>query len=380
MKFTVFLRAVMTAAFFLSASQAHADIIFSDTHFVQTFRDASRNLKPYQFNRLRADADVENAEGNLRAKGIFDIEHLIGNDFLNSSLYQLTKDPDPSLPFNPHFKIYRANDVVADGHIYRLYSEMRSERQSFVFGLQRIPLGVGRLWNPTDTFHPVDITNIEPEEREGIFAARLTHYISDLSWIEFVGSFAEQMSLNRSGIHYKGNHWGMDMGFSYVQNSDFRMIGLEWESNVGDTGGELRSEVGFFDHADLDRSYVSGMIGGEYGFPNNVTVIAEYFYNGLGAADEGKYNPATLVNGNWNLARHYLGAQINYEVTPLTLVSFSSIYNLIDQSFFLGPSVQRSLDNETTLRVGATLYEGRGESEFGGSFDNVYYLQWQKFF
>ena len=157
------------------------------------------------------------------------------------------------------------------------------------------------------------------------------------------------------------------------------MTGVEIESNLMDTGIEIRSELGFFNNDNLDRTYFSGVTGLEYAFPNNVTILGEYFYNGLGADDKEDYDTGTFINGNWNLSRHYLGTTMTYELNPLTTVSLSAIYNILDQSVFTGPAVSYGINDETTLNIGANVFTGSRPSEFG-VYDNLYYVKWETYF
>jgi len=50
---------------------------------------------------------------------------------------------------------------------YRGYLRYSGEKHMLTLGLQRIPFGVGRIWNPIDIFNPIDITSIETDERKG---------------------------------------------------------------------------------------------------------------------------------------------------------------------------------------------------------------------
>ena len=361
-------------------SLAEVDLTFSDSNLINSFKNSSGEYRAYDFNRFRSSIDAGSPSGRIHLKAMLDIETYISRAFLDSSDYQAIKDAEPDLPFNPHWNAFESNDVTGRLYLYRIFMESKLDKSRLVFGLQRIPFGVGRLWNPTDTFNPVDVLIVEPQERPGVFAVNYTQYLSDFASLRMISSFGRKMALDKYGLRYKGHQLGIDMGFSYIQNSDFLMAGLELESNLFDTGMEIRGEMGFFNNDDLDKRYFSGVTGLEYAFPNNVTILGEYFYNGLGADDKNNYDTGIFINGNWNLSRHYLGCKVSYELNPLTTLSLSAIYNLPDGSFFNGPSVGYSVNDETTLTAGANVFTGNNSTEFGGYYNNLYYIKLETYF
>jgi len=359
---------------------ADVNITYSDTNFINSFRDASGRYQAYDFNRFRSEIDLRDAPDKFRINTILDFESYLSRPFIKSDIYQALKDPDPDLPFNPYLTVLESDDALGRFYVYRINAEARFEDSHLIFGLQRVPFGVGRLWNPTDTFNPIDALSVESNERAGVFAANYTQHLSAFSSLQMISNFKKKGAVDKYGFRYKAHHLGMDMGLSFIKNSDFLMAGIELESNLLETGIEVRSELGFFNNDNLDKTYFSGIAGLEYAFPNNWTVLGEYFYNGLGVDDKEDYDTGIFINGNWNLGRHYLGAQATYTMTPLITLSLSSIGNLLDGSFFSGPAIHYSVNDETTLSVGANVYTGEDAGEFGNLYDNTYYIKLESYF
>ena len=359
---------------------AEIDMTFSDTNLVNSFRNASGQYQAYDFNRFRSEFDFKNSSDNLHINTILDFESYVSRPFIKSAGYQALKAPDPDIPFNPYLNAFKSDDALGRFYLYRLNVEAKFKDSNLVLGLQRIPFGVGRLWNPTDTFNPIDALSVESEERMGVFAANYAQHLSSFSSLQLISNFKKKGTLDKYGLRYKGHHLGMDMGLSFIQNPDFLMTGVEFESNLLETGIEVRSESGFFNNDNLDKTYFSGVTGLEYAFPNNVTILGEYFYNGLGSDEEESYDTGTLINGNWNLGRHYLGTTITYELNPLTTISLSTIYNVLDQSLFTGPAASYSVSDETTFSIGANVFTGSNSSEFGSYYDNLYYVKCETYF
>ena len=53
----------------------------------------------------------------------------------------------------------------------------------------------------------------------------------------------------------------------------------------------------------------------------------------------------------------------------------SMIYSIDDQSSFISPVVEYSLSDDASIALGAMLYTGDDQSEFGSIDGNTYYLR-----
>ncbi|MBT4552264.1 hypothetical protein HOC37_04715 [bacterium] len=184
----------------------------------------------------------------------------------------------------------------------------------------------------------------------------------------------DQLALDKYGGLYKTHFWGADLGLSYLKNSEMELMGTEFEANLFDTGIEVRSEVGYFDDQSLGRRYLKGIIGADYAFPEMITILGEYFYNGIGAVDAANYDADIITTYNWNLARHYLAASISYVYNPLASFSLVGISNLVDGSFYTGLTYSYSLSDESTLALGCVMFDGDDDTEFS-SYATSYYLK-----
>ncbi|MFA5499887.1 MAG: hypothetical protein WC404_02285 [Candidatus Omnitrophota bacterium] len=374
---------IAVAIIFILSGQclAKTEVIFRNTNFTNYYNDSAEDEQIfYNYNRLRADVNVEGPSKQASLRVLGDIESYLSKSAVGAGNFKFIKDADPNLPFNPFINIMDESAFFSRLHLYRCYTDFKSEKTDLTLGLQRVPFGVCRLWTPTDVFNPIDSTRLEPDERIGVFAANLNQRITNFSYFQVVSNFVKRMNIDKYGIRYKGHHFGADMGCSFVKNESFYMLGSEFESNLFNTGIEVRGEGGFFDDRKLDMNYFSGVVGAEYAFPNNITILGEYFYNGLGFNDKNSYNATRLVNGNWNLGKHYFGGMVTYQINPLVTISLSSILNLTDWSIFNGPAVSYSINDETTLSVGANIFTGTGESEFGEYYSSIYYIKLDAYF
>ncbi len=261
--------------------------------------------------------------------------------------------------------------------IYRAYLQYRGMKHFWSVGKQRIPLGVGRIWNPIDVFNPIDSEAIETDERIGTESIRYEYALSELSNIDAT------VANGKGAVQVKGYLKYADVGLIglWDEDADQDFIGGEWEGqllkggielrddSVGqdiigweiegqllETGIELRTEGGSFHNRSTGGRHTEFIVGAEYGFANSLTLLTEYNYS-----DETKID--------------YLGGLASYQPAMLWFCSLLVVVNLDDHSGFVAPSVEYSLSDEMTLSAGAFIYNGSVDDEFG-LVPNRYYLRW----
>jgi len=233
--------------------------------------------------------------------------------------------------------------------IYRGYAQYRGIKNFWSIGRQRIPLGVGRIWNPIDVFNPVDSQAIEPEERQGVEALRYEYAISQL--VNLDATVARRIG----AVRLKGFLDVADMAVvGLVDERNHKdIIGWELEGELLATGIELRSEGGSFHNRITGKRHTEFIAGAEYGFTNSLTFLAEYSYNGESSRD-------------------HLGIQAGYTPGMLLRYNLLMVTNLDDQSGFFAPSIEYSLSDEMTLGCGAFVYFGSDMDEFAPLPDQYY--------
>ncbi len=236
--------------------------------------------------------------------------------------------------------------------IYRAYLQYRGMKHFWSVGKQRIPLGVGRIWNPIDVFNPIDSEAIEPNERVGTDSIRYEYAVSELSNIDAT------VSADKGALRVKGYLEYADVALVglWDEDGDQDIIGWELEGQLLETGIELRSEGGSFHDRSTGKRHTEFIVGAEYGFANSLTLLGEY-----------NYSDETMID--------YFGFSVSYQPAMLWFCSLLVVTNLEDQSNYAGPSVEYSLSDEMTLTAGAFIYNGGSHDEFG-QVPNRYYLRW----
>lgn len=278
------------------------------------------------YNRLRLETTLEHRTyQNLFVKAIID----------NVSRYRSNED-------------HLSNKI----DVYRAYLEYAGEKHFWVVGRQRVPFGVGRLWNPIDVFNPIDSLSIETDERKGTVAVRYEYAINDLS------NFDCTISKHKSAVRLKGFLQYADLALAGVidDENNRKIIGYEIEGDLLDTGIELRSEGGGIWDRARNKYSTEFIIGADYGFANSLTILGEYKHDDDAETDD-------------------LGLQLGYQPHPLLTLDLLYIVNLDDRSFVTAPSMDYSLSDEMTLKAGMFFYNGDAMDEFGAPAD-LYYLNW----
>ncbi len=236
--------------------------------------------------------------------------------------------------------------------IYRAYVEYQGESHSLVLGKQRVPLGVGRFWNPVDVFNPIDIEAVEPEERPGTETIRYEYALNALS------GFDVNLARKKGAVRIKGYLDFADIALLGIWDDarGYDITGWELEGELGSTGVELRSEGGIFHNHQSGERHTEFIVGAEYGFANSLTISTEYYASNGAAGDA-------------------LGTAVQFRPAMLLSCSVTTVFSFDDSSGFVSPVLEYSLSDEMTLSAGLFHYFGAEDSLYGADYDRLY-LRW----
>jgi hypothetical protein len=319
------------------------------------------------YNRFRITGYV--TEGNWFATVIGDVEHYLGQDYIHSAAYRAASAVRSDTPFATQTGTQRYGEGELFAQLYRLYGGYVDGKNRLSVGLQKVSMGVGRLWNPTDLFNPKNPLALEPDEVFGNVALVYTYTISELSQATGVVAQREDETFKYAG-RLKGNVASVDMALNAVSADDVEMLGYELEGELGESGVGLRSEGGWFRDKLLGTSFFQGLIGADYVFENSLMLAGEWLHTSRSFDAE----PGTASGAPANLvrAKDYLGMNAGYDIDPLLYSSLSLIVSAGDGSFYLAPLLSYSLADDATLAAGAMLYGGSSGSEFGDYLPTLY--------
>lgn len=229
-----------------------------------------------------------------------------------------------------------------------------------------------------DLFNPVSPLQIERDEAIGVDAIDTTFFAAPTASVDFV--YAPRQTFEESSFGGRlylqaGNFDVFLMGGEFQKEEVF---GGCFDGDIGTVGVHGEFTV---THADDGRVFFRSAIGGQYAFPKNIKVVAEYFYNG-GANDNNitefmtSYEYASRI---LTLKEHLLGFWGNYEITPLLDFAIYSAYDFQGTSLFINPELKYNIMANLDLKLAVQLFTGSSKSEFG-DYNNIYYMQAQYFF
>jgi len=321
------------------------------------------------YNRFRLTEHIRIDNWFLTAIG--DIENTLNINYINS--YRTANIMIRSdTPFSTQTSTYNYKEGEIYSQLYRLYAGYADEKHRVSFGLQRVSMGVGRIWNPTDLFNPKNPLALEPDEVYGSFSLVYTYSLSDLSEMTIIAAQRADNSFKYLG-RVKNYLDVLDVSFNIVNMNDVAMVGYELEGELFNTGIELRSEGGWFDDKIHKKRFFQGLMGADFSFENSLTFVGEWLHTSKTFKTDLKVTTPLGTANNLVLSNDYLGMNVGYEFDALLYGSLITIVSADDGSFYLSPTLSYSLADDTTMRLGTMLNYGKRDSEFG-NYGKTYYL------
>lgn len=328
----------------------------------------------YNYNRLRLNYIVK--EDNWYLSFIGDIDNYYGGKYINTNEYKFLRAIKADTPFDIETNAMNYSRGEVFGRMHRLNVGYADEKHHMVFGLQKISMGVGRIWTPTDLFNPRNPLALEPDQIYGTYAFSYTYALGDLTEVMGVVAKRNDKSYKYAG-RIKTNVSIGDIALDLFSGDDAQMIAFEIEGNLFDTGIEWRSEGGYFKDKVLDKAFYQTIVGLDYGFVDGLTVVAEWIHSSKTyTPEEILIHQESALSNNRFTSKDYIGASAYYDFNLLYNGAMSVIYNPHDQSSFLSPLITYSISDDASLALGALLYTGDNESEFGQR-ENSYYLNFK---
>lgn len=327
----------------------------------------------YNYDRLRFRGDYtdDGFFGTIIADGV----NYLGDHYINSNSFEYIDQIKSDTPFKT-----KINDGSLYAKLYRLYGGYEDSQNRVVLGLQNISMGVGRIWTPTNMFNPKNSYALESDEVYGVAALSYTRYLSGTSHVNVVASQKADNSF-KYAARYKALLGFAEVGIDTIISNDTKMIGYEIESNLADTGIELRSEGAYIQNSlrgvKEEKEFFQGIVGADYGFKNGVTLVLEALYS----SDKFSYqeiiqNFDSEILSNLVYSNLYTAVSLSYSFNIFLDASLLYIESFNDKnSRFISPSLTYTLNDNHSFIVGAMIQNGDNSSEFGSS-DNTYYLKW----
>lgn len=330
--------------------------------------------RDYALNTLRARLSLDASAGPLRARVDYDHEALAGGYFRTAS-YRQAGLGESSHWLDMEQTISSGATTLWRHRLYRGWLGFETQRVTLKAGRQRIAWGTGKIWNPTDTFNPINPTSVEREERAGVDALHIRAELSELSSAEL--ALAPEKSWPATALigRFKSNARAVD--FSLLAGKAHGSTS-SWTAG-GDFAGNFLDGTAYAEWSYTDprsrRPYWKAITGYQYVFSPQApggpifresTLIVEYFHNGAGTTSVHRYDPRILLTGREvALAKDYMGFSYSKDSHSLLKLECLLLTNLDDGGHFLTPSLLWNALPDLYLAAALQRFGGGRKTEFG---------------
>jgi hypothetical protein len=261
-------------------------------------------------------------------------------------------------------QIYNSAHLQINHFIDRLYWRQFFDFGELTLGRQRISWGVGRVWQLTDLFNPINPANFTQFEKDGADALSGKIYTGNFSDLEFVVNFREIMNDYNYGLRYR-NKFGVYDISSIIGFFDHRYIlGYEIAGNL--YGAGIRSEFLLSaKEQNLESNFYKILIGIDYQFNDKLYGMLEYKHNGRGSDCTLCYDMQSLFEGEiLNVGLDYLASQITYQFHPLLSGNILNIQNIRDESGLLSVGLDYNMLQNLNIGLSGILFYGKALTEY----------------
>jgi hypothetical protein len=328
-------------------------------------------------NRLRLQLDTKFTDA-LSANITYDNDVLL-NDFSNNSSFDLIRHKNQK-----ELSLWDADRTITDKKhvyyrhsLYRAYMTYHTASFRAIIGKQAIDWSRMRMYHPFDLFNPISPLDIEKDEKMGADALNLEFAPQAFSSINLI--YAPDESFDRTSLGLKLSKKIKDYDLSLIgadikkdMAAGFGFDGYLWEAGLR---GELT-----FTRRDNKRKFLRTIIGMDYNVTPKIYAIAEYFYNGGAEKDTAEFlNSYEFGREALTTRKHLLGAGLEYEISGITKFANYVFYDFEGTSLFYNPELKHNLFTNLDISLGAQLFTGDSDSEFG-SYHRLVYAQVKKYF
>lgn len=331
----------------------------------------SQDSTAYNYDRLRVRTDY--TQDKYFFTFIGDGVNYYGHNYITSQEFNYVKELKSDTPFSTQSNYHDYYECNIYAKLYRLYGGYEDNKNRVVIGLQNISMGVGRIWTPTNLFNPKNIYALEPDETFGVAALSYTRHLNETSQLSIVASQKAGHTF-KYGARYKAFLDFADVAVDAVRSDDTKMLGVELEGNLGDTGVEVRAE-GAYIKSTLnsasgveEKEFFQGIIGADYGFVNGVTLIGEALYSSEKfTQEEIILNRDSEIVSNLVGSNFYAAVSATYTFNIFLDGGLVYIENFDDgNSRFISPTLTYTVNDYNAFTLGAMIQND----------SNIYYFKY----
>ncbi len=272
----------------------------------------------------------------------------------------------------------------------RLYLTWYSGNFDMTLGRQRIAWGTSWVWNPTDLFNPVSPLNFDYEAGPGVDAFKAEYYYGPVSKFEIAVRPGKTKNGWIEAGKWSTNIWNYDFNLLGGVTNNRWIFGGSWAGSILDAGfrGEFTVEqkptlipeykyiyflIGGTPLSAYDKPVFTGVLSGDYTFPNSFYIHTEVLYTGNGKTkNTGAYTLEASQLGMLTAARWSIYQEVAYDITPLIRGDIFALFNPNDKSYVILPMVSYSVITNVDVDIIGLFFQGKPLTEFGDYGTSVY--------
>jgi len=348
-------------------------IFFSMPDFFIGGKNLDSNILSAVNNRFRLRMTIEPWQG-VEFRLAYDLSPRIQDPLLfNGTLFSpgIVSPGYRIADFRDRIVPYSQEGVHSFGLFHNLDRFMVMKRFKWAdlfIGRQVIAWGSARLINPTDIIAPFSFNQLDTEERRGVDAVRLRIPLGMMDELDFGFVGGTNLDREKSAFFTRGKFYFLHTDFSLLLLG-FRqhlMLGLDIARSIGEMGLWIESawiNPFAFDEDENradERSYFRLSGGMDYNLTPKTYGYIEYHFSSAGKKNPESYlkffQSSAYKDGSvYLMSRHYIGAGLTYQLSPLIPVSILALFNLNDLSFMVSPSMEYNILENIYLSAGAYI-------------------------
>ncbi len=300
-------------------------------------------------------------------------EYITYERFRPTLVEEIGEDGKISLTVTPeiHFIQYdgQNSDLMETDdylNVERLYLDLDAGPARIRLGRQAINWGSALIWNPTDMFKEVYLTDYWAE-RKGINAVKVYVPLPEDFRLTVAASTGDTVfSDNRYAARASLARWGADMSVVWMDDAANDL--LAWGVDVKGTaviGYWVEAAMFAPKNRDYDP-YYQAVAGVDYSFQvrDGLYIAAQYYYDQTGDSKREDYKWDEMQAGKRStLATHYANLMATLSWNSEISGTINAIYNLDDQTAMASPYLTVTL-GKFRVTAGANIPIGPEGGEF----------------
>jgi len=259
--------------------------------------------------------------------------------------------------------------LVKDPHVSlltqidRAHVNWSNEKWEVRVGRQRINWGITSFWNSNDLFNAYSFTDFDYEERPGVDAVRVQHYLKDgMSSVEFALKPSRNSNDWVGAMMYRFNKFQYDFQLLVGWYNEDITIGAGWAGNLKEAS--FKGEASYF-HPQESFADTSGSVSVstslDYMFKKNVYASIGYLFNSGGSIENLSLTNLSALNvpvsaKNLMPAQHSALTSVSFPINPLLNASVVGVYSPGLNFLLAMPSLGYSIANDWEAALFAQSY------------------------